>query len=296
MRIIGIAVASVVAFALPCQAQPRAPTDRQTIEFIKALRNPDGGYAPAAVRPGNPSVSSVRATLAVLRAQTYLGGVLPTPAAAATFVMRCYDRTSGGFGDRPGGPPTVASTAVGTMAAVELGVPRSQFQAAAVNYLEAGAKSIEDIRITAAAFESLHLRSRKAGEWMRQITSSRNPDGTFGSGPDLARATGGTAAMILRLTGTLDHRAAVLRAMRAGQRPDGGFGGPNRDDSDLESTYRIMRTFAMLTGQPADAKKLRTFVARCRSATGGYGVRPGEPSTAAGTYFAASVLHWLDER
>ncbi|MGO9416384.1 MAG: prenyltransferase/squalene oxidase repeat-containing protein [Syntrophobacteraceae bacterium] len=45
-----------------------------------------------------------------------------------------------------------------------------------------------------------------------------------------------------------------------------------------------------------DAAKLRAFVAKCRNADGGYGVMPGQKSTGSGTYFAAIILHWLDEK
>jgi hypothetical protein len=38
---------------------------------------------------------------------------------------------------------------------------------------------------------------------------------------------------------------------------------------------------------------VRSFVAKCRNADGGYGVAPGQPSNISGTYFAAIILHWL---
>jgi len=58
----------------------------------------------------------------------------------------------------------------------------------------------------------------------------------------------------------------------------------------------VMRSFMMLKEQPADTVRLRTFVAACRNKDGGYGVAPGQPSSVAGTYYAASVLHWLEAR
>jgi hypothetical protein len=99
--------------------------------------------------------------------------------------------------------------------------------------------------------------------------------------------------LILRLGGTIENREAILRALRTGQRTDGGFGSSDRDDSDLESTYRVMRAFVMLKERPADPEKLRAFVAKCRTAAGGYGPMPGQPPTAGATYYAAIVGHWL---
>ena len=59
--------------------------------------------------------------------------------------------------------------------------------------------------------------------------------------------------------------------------------------SDLESTYRVMRCFMMLKSNPERLEGLRTFIAKCRNEDGGYGVAPGQPSSAAGTYYAASM-------
>ncbi|HEY1376885.1 MAG TPA: prenyltransferase/squalene oxidase repeat-containing protein [Gemmataceae bacterium] len=295
MRTGVIAVAVWLVGGLPLVAQ--APnTDTASIKFLTGLRGEDGGYAPAPARPGTPLRSSLRATTSALRAIKYLGGRPEDTAATAKFAERCYDKSIGGFADYPGEAPTVSTTAVGAMAAVELKLPPDLYRDGVTRYLTEHAKTMEDIRIAAATFESFGTRAPKADDWLRQIAATRNPDGTYGSGPGLARATGGTAAMILRLGGTLEHRDAVLKAMRDGQRPDGGYGTAEREGSDLESTYRVVRGFVMLKERPADVAKLRAFIGKCRSADGGYGVMPGQPPTAAGTYFAAILLHWLDGR
>jgi hypothetical protein len=275
-------------------AQPANPPDRDTIRFVSALRNPDGGYAPAPAQPGIPVRSSLRATTAAVRALKYLGGELKDPATTAKFVEGCFDKATSGFGDFPGEAPTVGTTAVGIMTIIDLNQPPAPFRDAVVKYLNEHIKTDEDIRIAAATFEAMQMRSPKAGDWLKQIAAGRNADGTFGTGSGIARATGGTAALILRFGGTVENRDAVLRAMRAGQRPDGGFGSAECDGSDLESTYRVMRAFAMMKELPADPAKLRSFMAKCRSEAGGYGVMPGQPPTAAGTYYAAIISHWLD--
>ncbi|MBI3909425.1 MAG: terpene cyclase/mutase family protein, partial [Armatimonadetes bacterium] len=86
---------------------------------------------------------------------------------------------------------------------------------------------------------------------------------------------------------------AVVRALKAAQRPDGGFSAVG-DTSDLATTYRVMRAFWMLKEKP-HLGRLREFISRCRNADGGYGPSPGQPSTASTTYFAAIVLHWIDQ-
>ncbi len=295
MRTRVIAVAVWLVGGLPLAAQAPTP-DQASIKFLNGLRAEDGGYAPAPARPGTPLRSSLRATTSALRAVKYLGGQPEDTTATARFAEQCYDKSVGGFGDYPGEAPTVTTTAVGAMAATELNLPPSLYREGVTRYLTEHAKNLEDIRISAATFESFGTRAPKADEWLRQIASARNPDGTYGHGTGVARATGATAAMILRLGGTIEHRDAVLKAMRDGQRADGGFGSAEREGSDLESTYRVVRGFVMLKERPADVAKLRGFIAKCRSAGGGYGVMPGQPPTAAGTYFAAILLHWLDGR
>ena len=84
--------------------------------------------------------------------------------------------------------------------------------------------------------------------------------------------------------------------MKAGQRADGGFGKADSPASDLETTYRMMRSFHMLKAAPEDAGRLRAFLDSCRNDDGGYGVAKGKPSSAAGTYYASIITHWLDEK
>jgi hypothetical protein len=289
-RSFALVVVCLVASPLVADAPRR---DEASIRFLNGIRAEDGGYAPA---PARPRRSSLRATTSALRAIKYLGGQPEDLVATAKFVEQCYDAKTGGFADYPGEAPSVFSTAVGTMAAAELNLPPNLYRDGAVNFLSERSKNLEEIRVTAATFETLKLRPPRADDWLKQIATARNPDGTFGTGTGIARATGGTAAMILRLGGTLEKRDAVLAAMRNGQRADGGFGTAERTESDLESSYRVVRAFHMMKELPADPAKLKAFIARCRSATGGYGERAGEPPTAAGTYFAAITLHWLDER
>jgi hypothetical protein len=293
MRTCSALLLSIWLVGGPAAAQPANPQDRDTVGFVQALRNPDGGYAPAPDRPGTPVRSSLRATTAAIRSLKYLGGELKDATGTKEFIERCFDKTTGGFGDYPGEPPSVGTTAVAAMAIVDLKVPVEPFRESVVKYLDERTKTIEDMRIAAAAFEALHIRPPKADDWLKQIAADRNPEGTFGTGHGVARATGGAAVLILRLGGTIDRREAVLTALRAGQRTDGGFGSSDRDGSDLESTYRVMRAFVMLKERPADPEKLRTFAAKCRAATGGYGPMPGQSPTAGATYYASIVSHWL---
>jgi hypothetical protein len=124
----------------------------------------------------------------------------------------------------------------------------------------------------------------------------QNADGTFGKGTGRVRETGGAVAAVLRLGGTVKDSGAIVKALDEGQGKDGGFGKADSRGSDLETSYRVMRTYHMLKAKPKRADDLRAFVAKCRNADGGYGVVPGAASTTGGTYFAGIILYWLDSK
>jgi prenyltransferase beta subunit len=267
----------------------------QTVAYVRGLQGPDGGFygvRSRSIAPG-PGGTSLRATLAALRALKYFGGEVRKRDGCIRFVERCRDAASGGFAQRPGGKPDSLSTALGVMAVVELKQPTEAVGEAGLKYLGDHAKGFEEIRMAAAAAESLGQRPRQAGEWIAQVGRMANDDGSFGKGDGAARDTGSAVVTILRLGGTIQRRATVLRTLRAGQRADGGFGKAGEGVSDLETCYRVMRAFAMLKEKPADGAALERFVGRCRNSDGGYGVKPGEPSNVGATYNASIVLHWL---
>jgi prenyltransferase beta subunit len=277
-----------VIFAVRAQS---ADQKKATIDFLKQLQNKDGGFGPG---PGQTK-SSIGSTSSALRAIKYSGGKLEDTASASEFVKGCYDKASGGFADQPGGKPAVAQTAIGLMALVELKIDPEPFTGPAVKYLDDNAKTFEEIRIAVAGYEAVGKKGPHAGAWLEQINKMANADGTFGKGDGQARDTGSAAAAILRLGGTVDHRDAVLKAMNDGQRGDGAFGKADAKESDLETTYRVMRAYHMLKALP-EVKTLRGFIDSCRNPDGGYGVTPGKPSTVSGTYYAATVQHWLEEK
>lgn len=281
----------------PAAAEKSAPR-QATLAYLKSLQTPDGGFLPARPLPGgdaNPVKPGLRATSGAVRALKYFGGEPKDRAAAGRFVASCFDKAAGGFADQPGGKPDVTSTAVGLMAVVELKLPVETYRAAAVKYLGDNVKTFEDIRIAVAGLEAVHVQPSQRDAWLEQIAKLRQPDGAYGKGDGAARATGSAVVAVLRLEGTVEHKDVVLKTLKAGQRPDGGFGKEGVAGSDLETSYRIMRAFHMLKEKPADVPAFRAFVTKCRNADGGYGVAPGQPSGAGGSYFAAIILHWLAE-
>jgi poly(3-hydroxybutyrate) depolymerase len=102
--------------------------------------------------------------------------------------------------------------------------------------------------------------------------------------------TGGATAAILRFGRRLDRRDAIVAAIKAGQRPEGGW---SKDDGppDLSSSYRIMRAMYMLRELP-DTDRLMAFVASCRKPDGSYSSTLGGSGDLGGTYLGTILIHW----
>jgi len=142
-----------------------------------------------------------------------------------------------------------------------------------------------------AGLEAVRGTSPDFPRWFDQIQAMRNPDGTFGQGAGQAYATGGAAAAILRMGMKLDRRDEVITAIKAGQRPEGGW---SKDEvpPDLGSSYRVMRALYMLHEKP-DVDRLLGFIARCRQSDGSYSSAPGRPGDLGGAYTATIAIRWL---
>jgi prenyltransferase beta subunit len=266
-----------------------ADQKKATIAYLQKLQNKDGGFRPNE----GAEKSSLRATLAALRALKYFGGEVPDPKKAAEFVKSCYDKTTnGGYADEPGGKASVAVTAVGLMAMVELKIPTELSEAAIVSYLQGNVKTFEDVRIAVAGFEAIGRVPGYAKAWTEIVEKRR----TAPPGDGTARDVGGATVALLRMGVKPADTAAVVAVLDSDQRPDGGFNAGKDPSSDLESTYRVLRCYHMLKSKPKDVARLREFVAKCRNDDGGYGVTRGQKSAVGPTYFASIILHWLDEK
>jgi len=265
-----------------------ADTNPSPINYLKKLQQKDGGFVPGS----DKNQSSLRATSSAIRAIKYFGGQLPDASAVGNFVKSCHDKATGGFADTPGGKPDVVTTAVGVMAVVSLKLPVEDYEAGALEFLSKHVKTFEDIRIAAAALEALGKKMPPKGAWLDEVLKLRNPDGTFGKRDAAARDTGGATVAVLRMGGRVPDPEVVLKTLNAGQQQSGGFAKAGADP-DLETSYRIVRAFHMLKTKPEGADRLRTFIAKCQNADGGYGVMPGKPSSVSGTYLAGILLSWL---
>jgi len=283
----------------PLVAQAQDPEQtKSTIAYLRGLQTEGGGFTARAASPGGkePNPPSLRATTSALRALKYFGGKPKDSKACERFVAGCFDKASGGFADSPDAKPDVTTTAVGLMALVELKMPLDDYRDPALDYLGSHVKTFEDIRIAAAGLEAVSKRPSQADDWLKQIAAMRDAMGVYGKGDGRARDTGGAVVAALRLGSKAENRNEVLKVLKAGQRADAGFGKPGTAASELETTYRVMRAFVMLRDRPGDVRGLREFIAKCRNEDGGYGVAPGQPSTAGSTYYAAIILNWLTEK
>jgi hypothetical protein len=266
---------------------------KATLKFIASLRDPHtGAYAVNPPKAGEKPVPSLRAVNGAVRAIKYLGGEVTDQEKLTKFVTGCYDPKTGTFAE-PGGKPDVASTSVGVMAAVELGIPKEKY-GKAMDYLGANAKSFEEVRIAAAAVEAFGLKESgiDVRPWKKEIFGVLN---TLSE----AREAGGATAAMLRLAPDQlrdDMKKEALDLIRDKQRADGGWEDKiGATASDAETTYRVMRALMMLKEKPKDVAGLKKFLAGCRRADGGYGVDASAPSSMSGTYYFAIVSKWLSE-
>jgi hypothetical protein len=283
----------------PALAQtPEMQAKLNTVLFVQKLQTKEGGFL---AEPPDPKSNrlvkpSLRATSAAVRALKYLGGKVPDREACAKFVAACFDKTSGGFADLPGGKVDVFTTAVGLMAVVELGLPAEPYQAAAARYLTDHTKGFDEIRIAAAGFEAIKDKSPKNDEWVAETKMVAVPP-TAGENDVRARVLASKVVTLLRLGQPVskEEAAKVLDVLNAGHRSNGGWGKDDSPKSDMESTYRVMRLYMMLKTRPANAGGVLNFVAKCRNNDNGYAVAPGQPSSVSGVYYAAIIMHWMEE-
>jgi poly(3-hydroxybutyrate) depolymerase/prenyltransferase beta subunit len=279
-----VACLALASAALPVRGQTPAEY-AATAAYTAAHQNQDGGFAGKVGQP-----SSLSATNSALKILLHVGGSVPDVLRCVKFVKSCRDE-SGGFAQTPGGKPDVVTTAIGLMAASELKLADAGMIKGATDYLGKNAKSFEEVRMAIAGLEAVRGSSPDFRRWNDQIQAMRNPDGTFGSGPGQAYATGGAAAAILRMGLALEKREAVVAAIKAGQRPEGGWS-KDAGPPDLGSTYRVMRALYMLREQP-DVEKLLSFIAKCRQSDGSYASAPGGAGDLGGTYTATIVVRWM---
>jgi hypothetical protein len=205
------------------------------------------------------------------------------------FVRALYDPAAGAFHE-PGATADVRSTAMGAMTLAELGQRLGSDGPAIARYFDANATGQADVYIAEAALQANGLRPLREREWLQTFEAMRHTDGTYGKDvTDTAHAV----VTYLRLKARLPDRAGATRALRAAQNWDGGFG-VTPMSSDLPTSYPVMRALYMLKTRP-DIAAIREFVGRCRNDDGGYGPTAGQPSTVGATYYAAIILHWLDE-
>jgi len=279
---------------VPSQVFAQDDATKETLKWVLAQEAPTGGFYPAPQDPNIDAkpVPSLRATLSAVRAIIYLRGKVPNADKHEAFVLECFDAKTGGFAE-PGGKPDVAITSVGVMAAMELEIPKKKF-AKAMDYLKENAKTFEEVRIGAAAVEAWGVKDCpfKVDTWVKvaeEFVASPNVK------EDQARAAASATALIARLGEPLPLNFTLAPTiMAAGQRKDGGWG-QAEGDSDIASTYRVMRAFMLLKEKPKDVKKLREFIASHRNKDGGYATKPGDTSSVSGVYYAVIIGKWLNE-
>jgi acetyl esterase/lipase len=287
-RLLAIAIAGLVALAHPAPVPAQSTGEmRQTAAVVAEWQNRDGGFGG---KPGQ--ASSLGSTSSAARILGFVGGSIPDVAKCIAYVKSCADPTTGGFATTPGGSADVGTTASGLMALAALKIDPTPYSEGAIAFLSKNAKTFEEVRIAVAGLEAIKATSPDFPRWIEQVKEGQNPDGTFGNGAGLPRATGSKVVALLRMGVKLepDKKAAIVAALRAGQRPDGGWA-ENDGPSDLGSSYRIMRGFFMMKEKP-DLTRLRAYLKSHRQPVCTYGPKPGVEDDPSGTYYCSIMNYW----
>ncbi len=144
-----------------------------------------------------------------------------------------------------------------------------------------------------AGLESIKATSPDVPRWAAQVSEGNaTPTGPSARARRIARrpGRGGRALLRMGIRAEPEQKAAILAALRAGQKPDGGWSegdGP----SDLNSSYRIMRAFFMMKEKP-DLGRLRGYLARHRQTDGGYASTLRGRASPGGTYSCSIMNYW----
>ncbi len=267
---------------------------KKTLDFLYSLQNQDGGFVISKNAKGG---SNLRATTAACRAIHYFGGEVPHIEKVREFLSSCFHSEVGAFSDQPNGKIDVIVTAVGMLAIVDAKMETKQFKTKGVDYLIKNASEWEQIRMVGAAFEALkEFPAKPIERWVNQLNQDKNQFGGWGTEELQARETGGRVAFFLRLNQSMKEveRIKQLKIITEGQQSDGGWIKEKNKGSDLESCYRVVRALYLMKQLPKSPDQLKQFIHSCRNQDGGYGIQPGLPSTASGTYFAGVISYWLE--
>jgi len=274
-----------------------AEEKKATVKFLESLRDEvTGAYKNTA-----KDKPSLRATNGAVKALKALGEKVTEIEKIQKFVLSRYDAQTGAFAE-PGGKPDTITTCIGIILAREVGIPTKEFPKALGAVLSV-AHEFEELRMAAAAVVAWGTENLNLGHLHESLGSplSAAPGDARDGG---ARQSAAVIVSWLRLrTDSRDREkdwvgeslVAHGKVLQPGQCEDGGWRKKGEKASDLESTYRVMRAIKLLGSKPKDIPQLRKFIASHRNKDGGYGVKPGEASTAGGTYFAVIVSKWLDE-
>lgn len=289
---------------------PHANDANPTVNYVQALQTPEGGFRSTL----NDTQPSIPATLAAVRVLGYLGGDIPDRVACEDFVRNCVNPNDGGIAYSPNGPTDVYSTAVGTLALVDLVIASVDDCEHIIQYLANKATKFDDVYFAAFAWEAMSDRFPDLGlpdgqreTWIAAINTRSKGDGTYGlpDQPADVRTTADAVAAKIRF-GAVDadeNYDSSEGFLRGNQNQDGGYG--PLQVSDIATTYEVMRAFDQLRhvtasprpnrDWPLDADKVIQYAVSCRNDDGGYGKSPGDKdgSAANPTYFAVYTLGFL---
>lgn len=269
-----------------------------TATFLQRCQQPDGGYS---THPSEKS-TSLGATSAALRVLNYLHTKPQQLSKTKAYVWACFEKETGQFRDRPDGKASYRSTATGVMAVVAMRERLNDADRERVLKALLVSKQPEEIRLGAAAIESLMVGKQLSSVpngWLEKLNATFSPllqaDGSYSSGADQARASAGYSAAYLRLGYPVTAKDELQKMLAARQLGSGGWSN-EKGEIDLEASYRVMRCLYLLRCKDTQLlNRCEKFIKGLKQGDGGYALPGQKSSSVSATYFALSILHWLEE-
>jgi hypothetical protein len=237
------------------------------------------------------------ATSAAVRTLAKLRSEIPHRQKVEKYLLEKRDAQSGGFAE-VGAQPNVVVTSVAILGAVDLGI-KKELLTPSILYLAKQAKTFEEVRIAAAAVEAWDVNTKLINlqEWEKIIHEEGHqvPPKDLDAKNGLARSAGSIIACRLRLGIPVDKdsKNQIMKVLLDGQREDGGWGQYHQRNSDLETTYRVMRALHLLKIKPKNIEDLKNYLGKHRHESGGYGATPGAAPRINTTYYVTMIAHWL---
>jgi len=312
-------VANVLIYAgradtfAPVEDPPAAPPEKEAVvNWLRSCQNPDGGFGVSTNLP-----SDMDSTARAVEALAILGSEPADADACAAWLESCHN-DGGGYAGEPGWHSNTAWTALAIGALQTLGRDlvdpdrTASWLNGIINqdggngsspvtgrmaYHPGWTSAADYTGYKAVALKALGAEISDAGKMSAYLRRLQTDEGGFkhGGGSASSGYTLNALDGLAALGASPDRPEECVEWLLACRRNDGGFGWPSSEHSTVRNTAQCVLALGHLGKLPAgpEADATRSYLVRCRHASGGYAHTPGRVPTIAATWYAIKALRAL---